>query len=113
MQVIPFNRPSVVGKEISYIAQVIQNGHLGGDGEFTKKCNQLLEQELGVPKVFLTTSCTHVLELSSILLNITIGDEVIVPSFTFVSTTMHLCFEVPSLDSSTFAMIPLTRMKHN
>jgi dTDP-4-amino-4,6-dideoxygalactose transaminase len=86
MQKIPFNRPAVVGKELSYIAQVMQNGHAAGDGEFTKKCNSLLEQILGAPKVLLTTSCTHALEMAALLLDIRPGDEVIVPSFTFVST---------------------------
>ncbi len=59
---------------------------LPGDGEFTKKCHQLLEQVLGAPKVLLTTSCTHALEMAALLLDIQPGDEVIVPSFTFVST---------------------------
>ena len=83
---IPFNCPAVVGKELYYIAQTIINGHSAGDGVFTKKCHRLLEQILGVPKVLLTTSCTHALELSALLLDIQPGDEVIVPSFTFVST---------------------------
>jgi dTDP-4-amino-4,6-dideoxygalactose transaminase len=83
---IPFNRPSVVGKELYYISQCIFNGYSAGDGEFTKKCHRLLEQELGVPKVLLTTSCTHALEMTALLLDIQPGDEVIVPSFTFVST---------------------------
>jgi dTDP-4-amino-4,6-dideoxygalactose transaminase len=83
---IPFNRPTIVGKELYYISQTIINGYSAGDGEFTKKCQRLLEQSLDVPKVLLTTSCTHALELSALLLNIQPGDEVIVPSFTFVST---------------------------
>jgi dTDP-4-amino-4,6-dideoxygalactose transaminase len=83
---IPFNRPTVVGKELYYISQIIQNGNSAGDGVFTKKSRQLLEESLGVPKVLLTTSCTDALEMSAILLNIQPGDEVIVPSFTFVST---------------------------
>ncbi|MDP3186224.1 MAG: aminotransferase class I/II-fold pyridoxal phosphate-dependent enzyme, partial [Anaerolineales bacterium] len=64
----------------------MKNGHISGDGAFTKKCSALLEQELGVPKVLLTTSCTHALEMFAILLDIQPGDEVIIPSFTFVST---------------------------
>ncbi len=83
---IPFNRPTVVGKELDFISQIIQNGNSAGDGEFTGKCRQLLEESLGVPKVLLTTSCTDALEMAAILLDIQPGDEVIVPSFTFVST---------------------------
>lgn len=83
---IPFNRPAVVGKELYYISQTIFNSHSAGDGDFTKKCHRLLEQILGAPKVLLTTSCTHALEMTALLLDIQPGDEVIVPSFTFVST---------------------------
>jgi dTDP-4-amino-4,6-dideoxygalactose transaminase len=83
---IPFNRPTVVGKELHYIAQIIQNGSSSGDGVFTRKCRQILEETLGAAKVLLTTSCTDALEMSALLLNIQPGDEVIVPSFTFVST---------------------------
>lgn len=86
MQSIPFNRPTLVGDELNYIAQAIKKGHAAGDGEFTKKCHALLERVLGVSKVLLTTSCTHALEMSALLLNIQPGDEVIIPSFTFVST---------------------------
>jgi len=82
---IPFNRPSAAGKELDYIQQAIDNMHLSGDGPFTKKCQALLEQLLDVPKVLLTTSCTHALELAALLLDTQPGDEVIVPSFTFVS----------------------------
>ncbi len=83
---IPFNRPCFEGKELVYIAQAIANGHISGDGLFTKKCHTFLEQELGVVKALLTTSCTHALEIAALLLRIQPGDEVIVPSFTFVST---------------------------
>jgi len=83
---IPFNKPSFEGKEQTYIASAIANGHVSGDGPFTKKCHALLEEVLGVPKVLLTTSCTHALELSAILVGAGPRDEVIVPSFTFVST---------------------------
>jgi dTDP-4-amino-4,6-dideoxygalactose transaminase len=83
---IPFNRPTVVGKELYYISQTIHNGYAAGDGEFTKKCRALLEEALGVPRVLLTTSCTDALEMTAVLLDIKPGDEVIVPSFTFVST---------------------------
>lgn len=83
---IPFNRPTIVGKELYYISQAIHQGYSAGDGSFTKKCHKLLEDALDVPKVLLTTSCTHALEMAALLLNIQPGDEVIVPSFTFVTT---------------------------
>ncbi len=83
---IPFNKPTIVGKELFYISQAIRNGYSAGDGGFTQKCHTLLESILNVPKVLLTTSCTHALEMSARLLDIQHGDEVIVPSFTFVST---------------------------
>lgn len=86
MKTIPFNHPAMAGKELEYITQAILNGQAAGDGAFTKKCHQLLEHTLGVPRVLLTTSCTHALELAALLLDIQPGDEVIVPSFTFVST---------------------------
>jgi dTDP-4-amino-4,6-dideoxygalactose transaminase len=86
MTAIPFNRASVVGRERTYVESVFSGGHLAGDGEFTKRCSALLEEILGVPKVLLTTSCTHALEMSALLLDIAPGDEVIIPSFTFVST---------------------------
>jgi dTDP-4-amino-4,6-dideoxygalactose transaminase len=83
---IPFNKPSMVGNELEYIAQAVQSGHISGDGVFTKKCHAWLENHLGVPKALLTSSCTHALEMAALLLDIQPGDEVIVPSFTFVST---------------------------
>jgi dTDP-4-amino-4,6-dideoxygalactose transaminase len=83
---IPFNKPALVGKEFEYILRSILEGHISGDGPYTKKCHQFLQDILGVPKVLLTTSCTHALEMSAILIDIQPGDEVIVPSFTFVST---------------------------
>lgn len=83
---IPFNKPYANGKELVYMQQAIANGHLSGDGSFTKQTHTLLESLLGVPKVLLTTSCTHALEMSALLLNIQAGDEVIVPSFTFVTS---------------------------
>ncbi len=86
MHKIPFNHPYAVGKEFEYIRQAIENSHTCGDGPFTHKCHALLEQTLGVPKALLTTSCTHALEMAALLLNIKPGDEVIVPSFTFVTT---------------------------
>jgi dTDP-4-amino-4,6-dideoxygalactose transaminase len=83
---IPFNRPCLSGNEYKYIAQAIANGHASGDGPFTRLCHELLERELQVPKALLTTSCTHALEMAAILLDCRPGDEVILPSFTFVST---------------------------
>jgi dTDP-4-amino-4,6-dideoxygalactose transaminase len=83
---IPFNKPTIAGNEIEYILKSVHEGHISGDGPFTKQCHQLLQSTLGVPKALLTTSCTHALEMAALLLNIQPGDEVIVPSFTFVST---------------------------
>lgn len=83
---IPFNRPFFSGNEFEYIQKAITSWHLSGDGTFTKKCHTLLETELGVRKALLTTNCTHALEMAALLLDIKPGDEVIVPSFTFVST---------------------------
>lgn len=83
---IPFNRPCIAGNEYQYVAQAIANGHASGDGPFTRKCHDFLENELGVPRVLLTTSCTHALEMAALLLDCGPEDEVILPSFTFVST---------------------------
>lgn len=86
MPYIPFNRPFATGREFGYIQQALDNMHISGDGIFTQKCHAVLERLLGVPKVLLTTSCTHALEMAALLLEVQPGDEVIVPSFTFVST---------------------------
>lgn len=83
---IPFNKPSLVGNELAYISQAIGNAHISGDGQFTRQCHAWLEQHVGVAKALLTTSCTHALEMAAFLLDIQPGDEVIVPSFTFVSS---------------------------
>ena len=83
---IPFNRPFLSGREFQYIQQAVNNWQVSGDGEFTRRCHAFLEQELGIPKALLTTSCTHALEMAALLLDIQPGDEIIVPSFTFVST---------------------------
>jgi dTDP-4-amino-4,6-dideoxygalactose transaminase len=82
---IPFNRPSFEGRELEYIRSAIASGHVSGDGPFSKRCHAYLESELGVAKALLTTSCTHALEMTALLLQIEPGDEVILPSFTFVS----------------------------
>lgn len=83
---VPFNRPSLLGNELVYMKKALDSGHISGDGPFTRKCHEFLERELSVPRVLLTTSCTHALEMCALLLNIQPGDEVIVPSFTFVTT---------------------------
>ncbi len=83
---IPFNRATLLGNELNYIAEAVERGHLAGDGEFTRRCARILEQETGAKKAFLTTSCTHALEMTALLLDLQPGDEVIVPSFAFVTT---------------------------
>jgi dTDP-4-amino-4,6-dideoxygalactose transaminase len=83
---IPFNRPSLVGRELEYIRAAVETMHLSGDGEYTRRCHEFLEREVGVPRALLTTSCTHALEMMALLLDVGPGDEVILPSFTFVST---------------------------
>jgi dTDP-4-amino-4,6-dideoxygalactose transaminase len=83
---IPFNRAGLAGPEYEYVAEAIHLGHISGDGAFTRKCAELLQKALGVPRALLTTSCTHALEMAALLLDIQPGDEVIIPSFTFVST---------------------------
>jgi dTDP-4-amino-4,6-dideoxygalactose transaminase len=83
---VDFNKPTFLGKELVYIQEAIANRHISGDGPFTRKAQALLQETLGVPRVLLTTSCTHALEMAAFLLDIQPGDEVILPSFTFVST---------------------------
>ncbi|MBN1305472.1 MAG: dTDP-4-amino-4,6-dideoxygalactose transaminase [Anaerolineales bacterium] len=83
---IPFNRPVALGNELEYMAQAIANGHISGDGYYTKECQHFLEQKFGLSKALLTTACTHALEMMALLLDIQPGDEVIIPDFTFVST---------------------------
>ena len=83
---IQFNEPPFTGKEFEYMKQTIENAHICGDGEFTKKCHAWLEERMQSPKVLLTTSCTHALEMAALLVNIQPGDEVIMPSYTFAST---------------------------
>ena len=83
---IPFNRSSLLGRELEYIFTTVANGQIAGDQAFSKKCHALLEEVLGPRRALVTTSCTHALELAALLLEVGPGDEVIVPSFTFVST---------------------------
>lgn len=86
MKAIPFNKPFMTGRELAYIAQAHAAGHLAGDGGFTKQCQAWLERNTGSPKALLTHSCTAALEMAALLADIQPGDEVIMPSFTFVST---------------------------
>ncbi len=86
MKKIPFNKPSFTGLELEYIKSSVLSGKISGDGLYTKKCHDLMERVFGAKKVLLTTSCTHSLELASILIDLKEGDEVIAPSYTFVST---------------------------
>ncbi len=83
---IPFNIPPYTGKEIEYIGQAVANQKICGDGPFTKKCNEWIEAKTKTEKCLLTTSCTHATELAALLADIKAGDEVIMPSYTFVST---------------------------
>jgi len=83
---IPFNKPFIAGKELFYIAQAVTLGNIGGDGHFTKACGRLMEERFGVEHVLLTPSCTAALEMAALMFDLREGDEVIMPSFTFVST---------------------------
>jgi len=83
---IPFNLPSMVGRELEYIVEAVRSGHLAGDGKFTRRCQHWLEEQCGAHKVLLTHSCTAALEMAALLCDLEEGDEVIMPSFTFVST---------------------------
>ena len=85
---IPFNKPFLTGKETHYIYEAVNSGKISGNGIFTKKCQKWFEEQYGFKKVLLTTSCTDALEMAAILANIQPGDEVIVPSYTFVSTAI-------------------------
>lgn len=86
--VIPFNKPYLSGKEVEYIKDAVSRGKISGNGYFTKKCNEFFQQRYGFKKCLLTTSCTDALEMCAILADIKQGDEVIVPSYTFVSTAL-------------------------
>jgi len=109
---IPFNKPFLTGKETYYIEQAVTAGKISGNGEFTKRCHNFFEQKYGFKKCLLTTSCTDALEMAAILIEIKPGDEVIIPSFTFVSTAnafilrgakivfVDCCTDNPNLDPS-------------
>ena len=83
---IPFNKPKIIGDELDYIAQSVASGKISGNGLFTKKCHRQFEDKYGFKKCLLTTSCTDALEMAAILCDIKPGDEIIAPSYTFVST---------------------------
>ena len=83
---IRFNVPPYTGKEMENVKKAVESMQICGDGEFTKKCNAFLEKQTGAAKCLLTTSCTHALEMAALLCDIKEGDEVIMPSYTFVST---------------------------
>jgi dTDP-4-amino-4,6-dideoxygalactose transaminase len=85
---ITFNKPHLCGDELNYIRQAVLGGGISGNGDFTKKCQKLLQEKYGFKKVLLTTSCTDALEMCAMLCDITAGDEVIMPSYTFVSTAL-------------------------
>jgi len=86
MTPIPFNKAYTTGREQEYMQDALARGHISGNGEYTKRCEELLEKTVGVSRALLTTSCTHALEMTALLLDLKPGDEVILPSFTFVST---------------------------
>lgn len=88
---IPFNKPYLHGRELVYIAESVASGKISGDGVFTHRCHDWFEKRYGIKKALLTTSCTDALEMAALLLNIVPGDEVIVPSFTFVSSANAFC----------------------
>ncbi|KAF0129099.1 MAG: lipopolysaccharide biosynthesis protein [Bacteroidetes bacterium] len=85
---IPFNKPHITGRELEFISDAVACGHISGNGKYTKLCHKLIEENWGFHKCLLTTSCTDALEMAAILLDIKPGDEVIMPSFTFVSTAL-------------------------
>ena len=88
---IPFNKPHFTGREAYHVAASGTSGKISGNGQFTQKCNDFFKQRYGFGKVLLTTSCTDALEMTALLARIEPGDEVIMPSFTFVSTANAFC----------------------
>lgn len=120
---VPFNKPCFVGKELDYINQAVKSGKISGDGLFTKKCHDFFELKYGFKKVLLTTSCTDALEMAAILLDIKEGDEIIVPSFTFVSTAnafilrgakivfVDSCYNHPNMDVSKLEPLITTKTR--
>jgi dTDP-4-amino-4,6-dideoxygalactose transaminase len=120
---IPFNKPLLIGHELDYIKLSIESGKISGDGIYTKKCHAFFENRYGFHKTFLTTSCTDALEMAAILLEIGAGDEVIVPSYTFVSTANAFALRganivfadsestTPNIDASLLESLITTRTK--
>lgn len=98
---IPFNKPFMTGRELEHIAQAHANGHLSGDGPFTKQCHAWLNQRTGASASLLTHSCTSALEMAALLLELVPGDEVIMPSYTFVSTSNAFVLRGAGRSSST------------
>ena len=86
MATVPFNRAALAGRELDYIRDAVASMHISGDGPFSHRCEAVLQDLLGAPRVLLTTSCTHALEMAALLLDVQPGDEVVGPSFTFVSS---------------------------
>ena len=86
MKAIPFNKPFLTGKELDYIRAAVESGKISGNGAYTKRCHAFFRERYGFTGVLLTSSCTDALEMSAILAGIKPGDEVIMPSYTFVST---------------------------
>jgi len=103
---LPLNRACITGHELQYISQAIEGGWIAGNGAFTKRCEHFIARVLGVPQVLLTTSCTDALEMAALLLDLQPGDEVIVPSFTFVSTANAFALRGAKPVSSIFAPTP-------
>ncbi|WP_430817675.1 dTDP-4-amino-4,6-dideoxygalactose transaminase [Carboxylicivirga sp. RSCT41] len=122
-QMIPFNKPYITGKEAHYLYKAVESGHLSGNGQFTKRCQAYFEERWGFKKTLLTTSCTDALEMCAMLINIQPGDEVIVPSYTFVSTALafarqgaHIVFadsrtDHPGIDESILEALITTKTK--
>ncbi|HEH9416927.1 TPA: dTDP-4-amino-4,6-dideoxygalactose transaminase [Aeromonas sobria] len=120
---IPFNKPYLHGRELFYISQALASGKISGDGAFTRKCHDFFEKRYGFKKVLMTTSCTDALEMAAILLDIKPGDEVIAPSYTFVSTVNAFvlrgadivfadsCTEQPNIDPSQIAKLITPKTK--
>ena len=108
---IPFNKPVLIGKELEYIQEALKSGRISGDGKFTKAAQQFLENRFGFKKVLLTTSCTDALEMISLLIDLNPGDEIIIPSFAYVSTANAFALrgatiKFADVDSDTLCISP-------
>lgn len=120
---IPFNKPFLTGNEVKYIEQAVLSGKISGDGMFTKKCHEFFEKKYGFKKVLLTTSCTDAMEMAAILIDTQPGDEVIIPSYTFVSTANAFvlrgakivfadsCPDFPNLDAAKIESLITSKTK--